>query len=315
MTDAKQRGLVVILGPTSAGKSDLAVALARRFNGEIVSADSRQLYKGLNIGSGKITQKEMMGVPHHLLDVVSPKQVCSVAQYQKLALKAIETIFQKDKLPFLVGGSPLYMYAVTDGLVFPQVKPDKALRKKLEVLPLETLLKKLQKLDPERLKTIDQKNKRRVIRALEIVLTTKRPVPSLQKRQFPCLAGRRAYPMLFLGVKRSPEELKKRIHDRLLARMRKGMVAEVKKLRGQSVSWKRLDSLGLEYRWIARYLQGTIEKQEMLEKLEKDIVDFSRRQMTWFKKDPRIHWVSSLKEANSLTKRASGGPTSASSLC
>ncbi|MBI2574026.1 MAG: tRNA (adenosine(37)-N6)-dimethylallyltransferase MiaA [Candidatus Wildermuthbacteria bacterium] len=288
MEDKKR--LIVIVGPTSSGKSDLAVKLARRFHGEIVSADSRQAYKGLNIGAGKITKKEMLGVPHHLLGVVSPKQTFSAGRYQKLALKAIKQVFQKGRIPFLVGGSPFYVYAATDGLVFPEVQPNFLLRKQLEAMPADALFQKLQKLDSERAGSIEQKNKRRLVRALEIVLATKKPVPVLQKHPLP-------YPVLFLGIKRENEELKKRICARLEKRFKQGMIAEVKKLKVGGLSWKRLESFGLEYRWIARFLQRKISRQAMIQSLKKDIGDFARRQMTWFKKDPRIRWIQNSKEA------------------
>lgn len=288
--------LIVILGPTASGKSALGVKLAQKFGGEIISADSRQVYKGLDIGSGKITKKEMRGIPHHLLSIVSPQKRFSVAQYQEFARKKIQDIQEQNKLPFLVGGSPLYIYAVVDGWVIPEVKPNPNLRKQLEKLTAEQLLKKLQKLDPRRAQTIEQKNPRRLIRALEIVMTTKRPVPLFQKHPLP-------YPVLFLGIRRPEKELKQRNVLRLEKRFRQGMIAEVKKLHAQGVSWQRLEEFGLEYRYIAQYLQGKLSLQEMRAKLYKAIMDFARRQMTWFKKDKRIHWINNQKEGARLLSR------------
>ena len=190
----KQR-LIVILGPTSSGKTGLSIKLAKKFNGEIVSADSRQVYKGMDIGSGKVTKKEMAKIPHYLLDVANPKTRFTVAQYQKLALKAVSNIQKRGKTPFLVGGTGFYIQAVADGIVIPEVKPDWRLRQKLALKPLPQLFKQLQKLDPVRAGNIDQNNPRRVIRALEIVLKSKQPTPSFSLQK-PC------FEVLFLGVKR-----------------------------------------------------------------------------------------------------------------
>jgi len=291
--------LVVIVGPTASGKSDLAVHLAQKFSGEIISADSRQVYKGMDIGSGKIFKSEMRSIPHHLLDVASPKLRFTVSQYQKLALKAIKQIYSRGKLPILVGGTPFYVYSIVDNYVFPEVKPNSKLRSQLEKLSIEELLKKLQELDSERTESIEQKNKRRLIRALEIVITTDQPVPRLHKTT-------PLFDVLILGIKKSPEELKKRIHKRLLKRLEEGMIEEVEKLHhppvGAGLSWKRLEEFGLEYRFIAQYLQQKISHEEMIETLEKAINDFVRRQMVWFKKDSRIHWTTTPHEAEKLAE-------------
>lgn len=294
--------LIVIVGPTASGKSDLGVRLAKKFRGEIVSADSRQVYKGLDIGSGKITKKEMMGIPHYLLDVASPRRKFSVAQYQKIALKAIRAIQKRGKLCILVGGTPFYVYAVTDGYVFPEVKPNPKLRKVLERLSVEQLLAKLTKLDPRRAATIEQKNKRRLVRALEIVMTTGKPVTELRGVN-PLPTGQAGlFDILLIGMKRTPDELKKRIHERLLDRLDHKMVTEVESLHGKGLSWKRLEELGLEYRYVAQYLQQKISYKEMVELIQKETEDFVRRQMVWFKRDLRIHWVSSWLEAAKLSK-------------
>ncbi|MDP2362412.1 MAG: tRNA (adenosine(37)-N6)-dimethylallyltransferase MiaA, partial [Ignavibacteria bacterium] len=173
--------LIVVLGQTSSGKSELAVKLAEKFNGEIISADSRQIYKGMDIGTGKITKKEMRGIPHYLLDIASPKRRFSVAQYRKLVIKAINKIFNKGKIPILCGGTGFYIQAVVDGIIIPEVKPDWRLRSDLEQLSTEELFNRLKKLDPKRAKTIDKNNRRRLIRALEIVIKTKKPVPAFKK--------------------------------------------------------------------------------------------------------------------------------------
>ena len=298
------KSLVVIVGPTSSGKSALAVQLAKKFHGEIISADSRQVYKGLDIGSGKITQKERMGILHHLLDVASPKRRFTVSDYQKLAGKAILDIQKRNKLPFLVGGSPFYIYAVVDGWTIPEAKPNPLLRKTLEKLSAQELFLKLKKFDPERARTIERKNKRRLIRALEIVLTTGKPVPPMQKNVITTTPWcNNEY--VFIGIKKSPQELKKLIAQRLEKRLRgrNNMIAEVQKLYHSGLSWKRLEEFGLEYRYIAQYLQGKLTLNEMKEKLQKASIDFSRRQMSWFKKDKRIHWIENTLQAEKLLEQ------------
>ena len=290
--------LIVILGPTASGKSALAVKLALQLGtkeAEIVSADSRQVYQRLDIGTAKITRKEMRGVPHHLLSVVPPKSRYTVAQYQKAARKAITAILKRKRVPILVGGSPFYIYAVIDGIVFPQVRPNERLRSNLNQQSIVELFRRLKKLDPKRAKTIEQKNKRRLIRALEIVLATGKPVPLLKKNPLP-------YSLLILGMKRSPQELKKRIKTRFLSILKQGFLREVKALRKQGLSYKRIESFGLEYREGAQYLQGKISKHEMIEKAIKATQDFARRQMVWFKKDPRIHWIQNQRNAENLVR-------------
>ena len=278
---SKQK-LIVILGPTASGKTDLSLKLAKKFNGEIISADSRQVYKEMDIGTGKITKKEMKGIPHYLLDIASPKRKFSVAQYQKLALKTIDKILEKEKIPFLVGGSPLYIYSLIEGWIFPKLKPDWKLRKKLDKKSSQELFDILKKKDPRRAKKIEQKNKRRLIRAIEIAEKLGK-VPLLKKNI--------QFEYLLIGIKKSKEELENLIRKRLLKRFRQGMVKEIEELKKDGLSWKRLENLGLEYRWIARYLQNKINYQEMVENLQKDTEHFAKRQMTWFKKDKRIKWI------------------------
>jgi tRNA dimethylallyltransferase len=288
--------IITILGPTASGKSDLAVQIAKRFNGEIISADSRQVYKGMDIGSGKVTKKEAEGVPHYLLDVANPKTRFTVAQYQKAALKAVKYIQKENKIPFLVGGTGFYIQSVADGIVIPEVKPDWKLRKELEKLTIEQLFARLEKLDPKRAESIDRHNPRRLIRALEIILKTGEVVPALSHTEKP------EFETLQIGITKSNDELKTLIHKRLIKRLEKNaMVNEVKKLR-KSLSWKRLEEFGLEYRFVAQYLQNKITYQEMTDNIQKESEHFAKRQMTWFKRDKRIHWVETYKEAEKLVK-------------
>lgn len=286
---SRKQKILVVLGPTASGKSDLAVFLARACNGEVISADSRQVFTGLDIGSGKVTAREMKRVPHHLLDVASPKRVFSVARYKRLAEKAIRDITKRGKTPILCGGTAQYINAVLFDHQFPAVKPNAKLRKKLERMSIAELFSLLETKDPARAATIDRHNPRRLIRALEIVLTTNKPVPVLAKDS--------PYDVLQIGIKLPQEILKERIHARLLKRMRMGMMKEVERLRADGVSWQRLDDLGLEYRYVSRYLRGLMTKQDMLVQLEAEIWKYTKRQMTWWKHDATIHWVSDLREA------------------
>jgi tRNA dimethylallyltransferase len=288
--------LIVILGQTASGKTALSIKLAKKFNGEIISADSRQVYKGMDIGSGKVTKKEMAGIPHYLLDVANPKKRFSVLQYQKLALSAIKKIQKKNKLPILVGGTGFYIQSVADGSVIPEVKPNWRLREKLSKLPLPELFKRLKGLDPIRAGAIDQNNPRRVIRALEIVMKLGHPVPTLGRKE-------PTFDVLFLGVKKDQKELEKLIQKRLMKRLKNNaMINEVEKL-SESLSWKRLEEFGLEYRFVAQYLQNKITRQEMIYKIQKESEHYAKRQITWFKRDKRIKWISSYKKAELLTKK------------
>lgn len=326
------RKLIVVLGPTASGKSKMAVRLAKKLDGEIISADSRQVYKGMDIGTGKVPRDQISNfqfppgrlltqsagqaiskqilnpkfqiqkqpyfykrIEHHLLDVASPKRKFTVVQYRKLALEAITKIFKKGKTPILCGGTGFYIQTVVDGLSIPQVSPDWKLRKKLEKKSTDELYSLLKKLDFRRAKIIERKNKRRLIRAIEIVTKTKKPIPSLKREPLP-------YPVLFIGIKKKKDGLKRLIKKRLLIRLKGGMIAEVKKLKKSGLSWKRLEELGLEYKYVAQYLQGKLKYQEMIEKLEKEINNFAKRQITWFKRNGRIHWVKNQKGADVLVK-------------
>ena len=270
--------IIVVCGPTATGKSDYAVKLAKEIKGEVISADSRQVYKGMDIGSGKITKREMRGVPHYLLDVANPRRVFSVVQYKKLADKVIKDILKRDKIPIIVGGTGFYIDALIYDTDFPAVPPNKALRKKLEKLSTEKLAAKLLKLDHTRYETIDRHNRVRLIRAIEIA-TALGKVPKVKRKK--------KYEVEWHYLDFPDEVLKKRIHDRLLKRMKMGMVREVKGLREKGVSWKRLESLGLEYRYLARYLQNKLTKKDMLAQLELAIWHYAKRQRTWFKKYAR----------------------------
>jgi len=291
----KKLKLLVIVGPTASGKSGLAVRLARKWGGEIISADSRQVYKGLNIGTGKITKKEMRGIPHYMLNIINPRQTYTAGQFRKDAEKIVQYIAQKGKLPIVVGGTGFYIDALLGTVSLPEVSPNPALRKKLEENKAITLFKKLKKLDPARAKTIDPHNKRRLIRAIEIA-TALGKVPKNKIMTSP-------YEVLKIGIDTPDTQLKKNITIRLLARLesprqsraqsRKGMIAEVQQLHKKGLSWKRMDELGLEYRFLARYLKTrgpTLDREEMIKQLNNAIWHYAKRQKRWFKRDGAIYW-------------------------
>lgn len=272
---SKKIKLIIIVGPTASGKSEYAAKLAKRIGGEIISADSRQIYKGLDIGTAKVKGQ-------YCTDISDPEKPLTVVDWKKCAENAIASIYKKGKIPILVGGTAFYIKALAEGVALPKVPPNPKLRKKLELKSAEELFKILKKKDPKRAKTIEPQNKRRLIRALEIIAALGK-VPTLKTKQ--------KYNPEFIGIKRSHNELKKRIEKRTQEMIRKGLVNEVKKLRRFGLSWKRIYEFGFEYKYPALYLQKKISKQEMINSINKETLDYTRRQMLWWKKDKRIKWV------------------------
>ncbi len=278
--------LVVLLGPTASGKSGLGIRLAQCFHGEIVSADSRQVYRGLDIGTAKVTPAEQVLVPHYMLDVADPREIYTVAQYQRDAIDAINDILKRSHQPFLVGGSPHYIQVVVDNLDIPHTEPQPELRAQLEKLPLPELMKQLERLDPDTAASIDRNNPRRIIRALEVCLVSGKPFYQQRKMSEPL------YQSLLLGIEWPREVLYRRIDERVDERMQQGMVQEVQRLLDEGISHQRLEALGLEYRYISRWLTGAFENEaDMVQKLKYAIHDFTRRQLTWFRKEKRIVWI------------------------
>lgn len=274
--------LIVIVGQTATGKSDYAVKLAQYVNGEIISADSRQIYKGLNIGSGKITKKEMQGIPHHMLDVANPKNVFSVSDYKKMSERIIDDILARGKTPILVGGTGFYIDAIVNGNIFPEVPPNKSLRKKLSSLSAIENFEVLKKIDPIRAESIDKNNNVRIIRAIEIA-------DFLGK--VPKIISKPKYEIEQIGLTMSEVKLRQKIHNRLLSRIKSGMIEEVDYLHSKGLSWKRMHDLGLEYRYVSLFLQNKLTKQEMLNQLESEIWQYAKRQKTWFKRGKKIKWI------------------------
>lgn len=272
--------LIVVLGTNASGKSGLGVELALRYHGEIISADSRQVFRGLNLGSGKITAEEMRGVPHHLLDVRDAGDFFSMADFQRLAYAAIDGVLARGNAPFLVGGTGLYVDAVADGYVFSDTVPNLDYRRELETYDTETLYAMLKRIQPDT--EVDPCNRNRVMRLLEKHRDGDNAVPGKQAR----------YDVLRLGVTWPREELRRRIDERLDTRLAQGMVDEVRQLMQRGVSQEFLLKLGLEYRFITRYLTGEISSlEEMKRLLSIAIKQFAKRQMTWFRRNGSIHWL------------------------
>ncbi len=271
--------ILVVCGPTATGKSDKAVEIALERNGEIISADSRQVYKGLDLGSGKITKEEMKNVPHHLLDVADPKEVFSVEDFVSLGEKAINNILEKNKLPIICGGTGFYIDALIYGIHFPEVPADDDLRKKLETLSLEELQNKLQELDPERYESLDIYNPVRLVRAIEIAMTLGKVPPIIKEEK---------YDIEFIYLDFPKEILVERISARLYKRLEQGMLDEAKNLNKQGLSFDRMKQLGLEYRYMAMHLLGEISHEEMCNFIIVKSTQYAKRQRVWFKKHINI---------------------------
>lgn len=271
--------LIVIEGTNASGKSSLGITLAARFGGEIVSADSRQVYERLDLGSGKITPEEMNGVPHHLLNVRKPGEFFSMADFQRLAFEAIDGIIARGHVPFLVGGTGLYVDAVADGYELSDRAPDHSLRAHLETFDTPALYEMLKEKLPDM--EIDPRNRHRVMRTLE----------RIEANDFRPAGKSPRYTLLKLGVTWPRAVLKQRIDERLEKRLAEGMVDEVKALLDEGISEEFLVKLGLEYKYLTWYLTGKIGYEQMVEELGNAIKKFAKRQMTWFRRDERIHWL------------------------
>src|SRR3989344_4895816 len=300
--------IIAIVGPTASGKSALAVDLALAFGGEIISADSRQIYKGLNLSTGKIAPEETKGVPHHLLDIADLRdpQPLTLSQYLKLARVKIQEIFDRKKIPFIVGGTGLYVTAVLEGYEVPEVPPNPALRGQLEGLSLEKLRNAYRLLDPEGFKKLDISNPRRLLRAIEVVTATKKSFFSSVKKIKP------NFEALVLAIDLPWTELKQRIDGRLTDRYQAGMLEEIKKLLAQGVPAGRLENLGLEMKWMRRLTDEKREsesgqifakaEQKILAELLREELAYARRQITWWRKKD-VTWVASYTAAREHVKQ------------
>ena len=272
--------LVVIEGTNASGKSGLGVALAAHYGGEVVSADSRQVFRGLDLGSGKITPEEMQGVRHHLIDIAEPNVFFSMHDFQRLAYEAVDDVRARGRTPFLVGGTGLYVASVTDGYVMSDTEPDLEYRAYLETMDTPKLYEMLRELRPEM--EIDEKNRNRVMRQLEKIHDgDDHSAPNAPR-----------YDCLKLGVTWPRPVLRARIDERLDRRLEQGMIEEVQGLLDRGASVEFLKKLGLEYRFITQYLIGEIpDRNEMVELLRTAIKQFAKRQTTWFRRDKDIQWL------------------------
>lgn len=285
--------LVTLVGPTASGKTALGILLAKRFGGYVLSADSRQVYRGMDIGTGKATETEQRSVRHFGLDIADPRRRFTIVDWVRYARRIIETT---PGIPFVVGGTGQYVRALVEGWTFPPAGTVKR-RRQLEQLSLTALVKHLRRLDPESARVIDLRNPRRVIRAIEVAEATGESFVSQRtKTSVP-------YRVLQLGIRIPRADLYRRIDRRVDERMRAGMLAEVRKLHENGLSWQKLESFGLEYRFLARHLQSMVTKADAVEQLKFAIHAYARRQLTWFRKDHGINWIRTERDAEKLIHR------------
>lgn len=272
--------VIAVVGPTAVGKTALGIALARAVGGEVISADSRQVYRGLDIGTGKATKEEMRGITHHLIDVADPHEIFTAADFVRLGRAAMSNIAARGHIPIIVGGTGFYIDALLGRMTPAMVPPNPTYRRQLTVYSLKELQDELKRINPKRYATIDIKNRRRLERALEIA-----HAPAVNRR-----LSTVNYSVLWLGLTLPLPELKEKIHMRLFVRIRDGLIEEVLHLHTQGLSYERMEELGLEYRYMARHLKGDMSYDDMITTLEKEIVAYAKRQMTWFKKNKEIQW-------------------------
>jgi len=275
--------IIVIVGPTASGKSALAVDIARQIGGEIISADSRQVYKGLDIGTGKVTTEETQGIPHHCLDIASPDARFTAMDWKKSAQQAINDITSRGHVPIVCGGTGFYIDTLINDLGFPDVAVDENEQKELEMKSADDLFAELQKLDPERAKTIDLKNKRRLSRAI-IIARSLGYVPVIQRPK------ESIYDPIYIGISVGDVALRERIKSRLISRLENGMIEEVQGLLDRGLSLDRMNELGLEYRYISQYIENRISLEDMTKLLYIRICQYAKRQKTWWKRNPNIKW-------------------------
>ncbi len=283
--------MLVVLGSTASGKTKLAVELARMLNGEIISADSRQVYRGLDIGSGKDLD-EYQEIPHHLIDIVDPGYEYNIFDFQKDVIHAYQTISQKQKLAIMAGGSALYVDTIIKGYRLVEVPENIELRATLSTLSHEALVAKLLELKPDLHNTTDLIERERLVRAIEIAQGERNAEDKIN--EFPALK-----PLIF-AIKWPREVIRQRITNRLKERMSQGLIEEVAQLHAQGVSWETLYFYGLEYRFIAQHLQGQLSKNDCFQKLNSAIHQFSKKQDTWLRRLERngtkVHWLDGDKE-------------------
>ncbi len=282
--------VVVIVGPTASGKTAVSIELAKKINGEIISADSMQIYKDMDIGSAKPTKEEMQGIPHHMLDVVEPYEVFNVAKYKEMAEECIEKILAKNKVPIIVGGTGLYVSTLTKGVEFSDIENDLEYRDELTKISLEEngvdrLFEMLKEVDPEAAKVIEKNNVRRVIRALEIYKVTGKTKTQVDRESIKEVK----YDYKVFGLNWDRQELYERIDKRVDIMLDMGLLDEVKHVKEKGISSTALQGLG--YKEIIEYFNGECTLEEAIEKIKQETRRYAKRQMTWFKKDKNIIWL------------------------
>lgn len=292
--------IIVVVGPTASGKSSLAIELARAIGAEIVSADSRQVYRGMDLGTGKVTKEEQRQARHHLLDIANPKVEYNVSHFLEDATAAIADIEARGKRVIVCGGTTFWIESLMLGLPLPKVVPDPVFREKWGKKEAGELYGYLKRLDPERAKTIDKKNKVRLLRAIEIAKALGK-VPVIDRSALPDLSR-----YIVIGLNPPVEELNKKIRERFMARMKAGMLEETVKLNRSGVSYERLESFGLEYRALVRFLQKKITDAELYTELPYEIIHYAKRQRSSLrrleKQGVNIHWIKDATEALALVK-------------
>jgi tRNA dimethylallyltransferase len=295
---AKEK-IVVVVGPTASGKTSLGISLAEQFHGEVVCADSRQIYRGMDIGTAKPSPVEMNGVPHHVVNVVNPNQEYSVADYKVAATAAIKDVLKRNHVPIMVGGTGLYIKTVVENLDLPQIKSDPALRaqieKEIEASGLAAAFERLVALDPDAANVVDAKNPRRVVRALEVALITGEPFTAQRKKNEPL------WDSLTIGIELPLDQLREKINLRIDLMIQDGLVQEVidltKKYGNEQLAFEAIG-----YREIIDFLNDKISLQEATDLIKMNTWHYAKRQLTWFKKDKTVHWVNNKEEAVALVE-------------
>ena len=282
--------VIVIVGPTASGKTSLSIELAKKLNGEIISADSMQIYRKMTIGTAKPTKEEMQGIPHHMIDIVEPNEDFNVAMYRKMAEEKIEEILSKNKTPIIVGGTGLYIDTLVNGIEFQDIENDLEYRMKLEqqtqINGVDWLFEELRKVDPDAAKVIEKNNIRRVIRALEIYKVTGKTKTEIDKES---IKGSK-YDYIIFGLLWNREELYNRINLRVDIMIKDGLIEEVKSLI-EKEGFSKTALQGLGYKEVVDYLEEKISYEDMIEKIKMETRRYAKRQMTWFKRNKAIVWL------------------------
>lgn len=301
----EKKTVIVIVGPTASGKTSISIELAKKINSEIVSADSMQIYREMDIGTAKPTEEEKSGIKHYMIDIVNPDEIFNVSKYKMMAEKAINDIIEKGKTPIVVGGTGLYISTLINGIEFTNIEGDVEYRDMLKQYAkeqgIEKLHSKLEKIDPEAAKVINKENVRRVIRALEIYKITKKTKTQLDKESIKEVK----YDYKIFGLMWDREKLYQRINKRVDIMINDGLIEEVRNLI-QKYTLSSTAIQGLGYKEVIEYINGQVTYEQMIEKLKMETRRYAKRQMTWFKRDKRINWISAENSLDSICSLIEG---------